>query len=211
MELDFCKMDSKRGFSEGDRHEVNACPLLARWSFSPQKNARVGKNMKAFRILAILVLLGGCAVSEKGGPARNEYDVALLATPLSGKELQSGAVIDAIENTPNALQNARFVISFRIDRVLIGELPKEKVGGRSRWDQAVEAAAEKKIMKFLTLDFKNPNEEIDKLWFRVAVQDPGATFGINDWHQPAQGRYKLYLKRMPKQTNSYVLVHCLPL
>ena len=161
--------------------------------------------------LGILILLAGCTASGKGAPARKEFDVAMIATPLSGKEMPSSSVIDAIENTPEALQQARYIISFRIDRVLIGELSKEKVGGPSRFDQAVDAAQEKKLLKILTLDFQNPNEEIDKRWFRIAVQDPGATFGINNWRQPAQGRYKLYLKRMPKQANSYVLVHCQPL
>lgn len=137
---------------------------------------------------------------------QDDFDVAVEAFPVLVKSLGSGTAVDAVENDPENRMRPQAIVSMRILRVFRGELGNLKISGPSRIEQMREAARERKILKLLTLDFENPEEETEREYLRIAVRNPIETFGIQNWDDPGDERFKLYLKRMPGRRDSYVLV-----
>ncbi len=106
------------------------------------------------------------------------------------------------EKTPG-----RYKVLFHIDKVVKGEFSKSKLGGPSALEQAKDAAKNKEILKLLTLDFSNPEDEVDKELLSVAVYDPETSFGINASDSPSKTKHKLYLKRMDEDADSFILIY----
>lgn len=136
----------------------------------------------------------------------SEFDLGVDAVAVRVKSLGSKTVIDAVENDPESRAHPQAVVSFRILRVFRGELGTMTVGGPSKYEQMKEAAQEREILKLVTLDFENPEEEVEQEWLKIAVRSPMETFGIREWDNPGGKEIKLYLKRLPERPDSYILV-----
>lgn len=157
-----------------------------------------------------IFLFSSCASLPDGAPRlryKKDYDVAIQAEAFLIKQMEPGRAVDAIE--PDLTGMPKHVVSFRIERILQGELPVETVGGPDKMEQARDALAEKNFFKILTLDFSNPDEKQPKEWLTVAVNDPKEIFGL-DPEAPTSGMpYKLYLKHRSGERN-YTLVQVRP-
>jgi len=139
-----------------------------------------------------------------------QADVVLEVIPLRARPMERGVSVDAVENDPSKRALAEAAVSFKIRRVLKGEWIKEKVGGPTRMEQAEKAMRQKDYKKLFTLNFSDPNQEIKREWFSIAVVDPGKTFGIDRWDAPEPVRLKVYFKRQPENNNSLVMIGVIP-
>ncbi|MCB9799708.1 MAG: hypothetical protein H6757_02980 [Candidatus Omnitrophica bacterium] len=139
---------------------------------------------------------------------RKSSDVILTAEPIKVTAIRVGQTIDAIEGSPEEIGLAQAVVLFRIERVLKGDFTKVKTGGASVTQQALQAIKQKEILKVLTLDFKDPDEIIQKEWLSIAVRDPEILFliPVRMWDSPRPEKFKLYLKRMPEDPSSYLFL-----
>ncbi len=63
-----------------------------------------------------------------------------------------------------------------------------------------------KILAGDQLKIKNPNEEVDKEFLRVAVKNPGETFGLTPGETLPFNRFKIYLKQIPKNPKTFLFV-----
>ena len=160
----------------------------------------------AFFILA--VVFSSCAqVSGKRTLfSSGDYDVVLEATPFKVKGVTSESVVDAVEEGLNEVGFDSAVVLFEINKVLVGEFTQVRAGGASRLQQMKDAAHDGDFWKIIKSDFTDPNELTEQKWISVAVRDPKKTFGFESWGTPTEKRYKLYLKHIPEQLNSYMLV-----
>lgn len=157
---------------------------------------------------AVSFSLSTAGAADDGIPVykESEFDVGVEAIAVRVKSLSPKTVIDAVENDPVNRANPQAVVSFRILRVFRGELGKMTVAGPSKYEQMKKAAQEREILKLVTLDFENPDEEVEQEYLKIAVRNPMETFGIRAWDDPGDAEIKLYLKRLPERPDSYVLV-----
>lgn len=165
------------------------------------------------RLLLVAVMLLVCPAARAGEAGdglpvykESEFDVGVEAVAVRVKSLGPKTIIDAVENDPVNRANPQAVVSFRILRVFRGELGKMTVGGPSKYEQMKAAAQEREILKLVTLDFENPDEEVEQEWLKIAVRNPMETFGIKEWDNPGDNEIKLYLKRLPERPDSYILI-----
>jgi hypothetical protein len=165
----------------------------------------VKRVLAAFLLLPIFFSGSPAEAAKIFGLGSKKYDVVLVGTPVSVRELQDYEGVDAIESTSEE-KTPRHVVSFKIERVLIGELAKETVGGLSKMDQAKKALDDKDFIKLGTLNFKDPHQEVEKEMFRVALHHAGETFGAAPGDPLPAHRLKLYLKRHPNQPKTFLLI-----
>ena len=161
-----------------------------------------------FMFVLSAVVLSSCAhlPQRKALLSSDHYDVILEATPFKVKGITSGSVVDVVEEGLDQVGFDSAVVSFKIEKVLRGEFTKVKFAGPSRFQQMKDAARDRDFWKIIKSDFSDPNELVDQKLISIAVQDPVKTFGFNSWSDPGNKRYKLYLQRVAKQANTYVLV-----
>jgi len=133
-------------------------------------------------------------------------NVVLDVTPIRVKPLKEGKGVDALEKPPEEMGPSAMIVVFRINRVLRGELATMKPLNLSLLDQAKDAANDKNILKLVTMDFKRPEEEIQKESFSMVVRDPYASFGIREGEESSKERYKISLARVRRSPDSYLLV-----
>jgi hypothetical protein len=161
------------------------------------------KKLFLFLIFSLLLQPPESPAAKIFGFGSKDYDVVLVASPVSIREVRPRESFDAIEETQEPPQH---IVSFKIERTLVGELAKEKRGGPSRIDQAREAAKKKEYLKLASLNFEDPDIEVEKEWFRIAVKNSGETFGVTPGGSIPGHRFKLYLKQVPKMPKTYFLV-----
>ncbi len=188
------------------KNQIATLPSVAR-------NDRNTTIMKKF-ILLFLVLCLSFSSSAHAlkifGKGSKEYDVVFKGTPISVQVMRPGESADAIEG--DLQDNApRHVAVFSIDRVLIGEFAKHKRGGASRMDQAGEAFKNKDLLNAFTLNFKNPEDMIDREKIRIAVKDAGATFGLTPGGDMVYFEHKIYLKRISEKPETFLFIKSVPI
>ena len=132
-------------------------------------------------------------------------DIILKGKAIGIKAIAPGTVVDAVEKNAEA-SHPTAVIQFKIDRVVKGEYTKFKEGGPAKLEQLNQALRDKNILKVATLDFTDPEKETEKGWFSVAVKDPQKTFGIDSWEKLPDSEYRIYLDRVEKRSDSYIMV-----
>jgi len=161
----------------------------------------------------LLILIAVCFTSCASNPpvAENMFlnisamrpDLAFKGTLVNIKPYEADSALDAIEGDPSIVGLPSAVAVFKIEDTLIGELPKEKVGGPSLKEQAAAAAGDRNILQLITMDFQDPDEEREFRWFYVGVRSPLESFGISDWNNFPQDRYKVYLVEESSGKNTY--------
>lgn len=154
-------------------------------------------------ILAVLLLSSSCAHRFAAG----DYDVVLEGIPMAVKAIDEKTVVDAIEEINGEIPPLNAVVSFGVQRVLVGEFTRVEPEGPSKLEQMKDAVDDRNILKLLTLDFSSPGEAHEKKWLSIAVADPQASFGLTAENEAAPGRYKIYLKREPGNPKSYRMVY----
>lgn len=164
--------------------------------------------MKKAALFISILAFSACATTDQLGWTHKNYDVAVLATPITLKPLTGRVTVDAVEQDAAKAANAQAVLVFKIDRVLQGEMPSVKAGGPSKVDQAQQAYRDKEYLKLLTMDFEDPDREIPKEWISVAVEDPAVSFGIEPGENLDESarQYRLYLKKEKNKERSFVFV-----
>ena len=155
---------------------------------------------------AIFMSLAGLLLSSCASLRPRPQELVILATPIDVEPLTIGRQVDALED-PEQSADLKTVVSFKIERVLKGDLPKIKRGGPSKWEQAQEHFQDKSFLKIVTADFEDPDALVDQKILSVAVQDPLVTFGIKTGQEDfGPHKYRLQLKTIPGKSESYVLV-----
>jgi len=167
-----------------------------------QKYARAAVLFLSAGILFPVLLWAEASPHE----LRKNADVVLDATPFLVKNFEIKSVVDAIESEPENAGIPKAVVEFKINRILKGDFTKVKTGGPSRFAQAKDAAHKHQFFKIAVMDFSNPDREVEKEWMNIAVRDPMASFGISDWENPGKGNFKIYLKRLPDDPASYIMI-----
>lgn len=130
----------------------------------------------------------------------------LEVTPISVKYFGIDSSVDAIEEGPEKISATSDVVLFKIEKCLRGEFTRVMTAGSSKMDQAQEAFKNQEYLKILIMDFQQNKEMTQKGWVSVAVNDIGRTFEMTDRAHPGDGRYRIYLNRVPQRTDSYVMV-----
>ena len=115
-------------------------------------------------------------------------------------------MIDAIEGDPSQIGETAAAVQFKIEDIVRGDFIQMKAGGLSKYQQVKHAAKKGKILKLLTLDFKDPDKLVDKPWMTVAVNNALKSFNILDWDNPGDQKFKLYFKKAADSRDSYLLV-----
>ena len=159
-----------------------------------------------FLVLAMVLSSCGHLSQRKALFSSGNFDVILEATPFKVKGITSESVVDVVEEGLDQVGFDSAVVSFKIDKVVRGEFTKVKFAGPSRFQQMKDAAHDRDFWKIIKSDFSDPNELVDQKLISIAVQDPVKTFGFASWSDTGNKRYKLYLQRVAKQANTYVLV-----
>lgn len=172
-------------------------------------------NQKIFKWLGLFFLSGVFFTSNLYavkifGFGDKDFDVSFVGTPISAHKLMPGEAVDAITKGVEPYSDMDVVV-FQINRVMIGEFPKIKRGGPSRFDQAQEALQEKRILDVVGLNFKDPNQEMDRETIRIAVEDAGQSFGITVGEPMQYFQHKIYLKQMSKKSKTYYFVKSTPI
>jgi len=134
------------------------------------------------------------------------YDVILVATPQWVKPLKPHSNIDVLEKTPEQMSSSAAIVVFHIDSMVKGEFEKRFHYNPSLKNQALDAVKKRQIWKILTANFLEEEEIIEKEWLRIAVDDPYQTFGLLYGEEPEEKKYRLYLKKMPGNGSSYILL-----
>ncbi len=169
------------------------------------------KKLRWVVLFSISLLISACASRpplvglEGEALKRKDYDVVLRVTPIKVKPLLMNTPVDAIEGGAENIQIFDKLVNFKVNDVLLGEYVMIKRGGASRFEQMKDLQQEKNFLKMLTLDYEDPNEEMMKPWISVAVKDPSERFGIENWENPQQVAYRLYLKRTKNEKDSFIL------
>lgn len=165
------------------------------------------KNIFLPLLIAIFWVTGTTEVSASKifGVGSKDYDVVLLGSPISAKEIQTKQRLDAIEGPAD---DSRQVVVIKIERVLIGELEQVKRGGPSQLDQAGNAIREKKFLGIF--ETKNPLDKIDRDLFSIAVKNSGETFGTSVGSIPPALKFKIYLKRLSDKPGTFVFIKAVP-
>lgn len=143
-------------------------------------------------------------------PAGEKYDVAIEGTVFKVMDAASAGSVDAIERETPERGPLVAVVSFKLNQVLNGELPKVKAGGASKLEQLTGAAKTNNFLKVLTMDVQDPEELIERKWFRVAVGRPSETFGVSSWENPEPRKFKIYLKEITERPGSYEMLQAIP-
>lgn len=172
------------------------------------------------QVLLLIVCLaqGAClnTNSPRQGPAKPLFgpapsaELILLVTPIRVKEFKIDSKVDAIDGALGKSAMPSNVVLFRIEGTLEGEFTKTRLAEPSALEQAVDAAKGMDILKIATADFKRPGGETSRGWISVAVGDIQKTFGMSSRENPGEVRYKLYLNRDTKRSDSYILVKVQP-
>ncbi len=166
-------------------------------------------KFKPVYILMLALFAASCAnprFQGGGRPQYSEYDLGFVGVPIYGQVMSRSTVVDAVEEKIESLEDARYVMTFKVNQVFKGEIPKIRRGGPSEFQQAKSAAKKGKIMQILTLDFRDPDDMIDRGWLNVAVMDPAETFDIPDWKNPEGRPYEIYLRKAHGVNDRFVLV-----
>ncbi len=169
-------------------------------------------GMKKLPLLGLVFLLSACAASDKLGWTHKNYDVAILASPITLRPLTGPVAVDAVEKGETDAEQAQAVIVFKIDRVTQGEMPLVKIGGPSKTDQMAEAYRNKEYLKLFTMDFEDPDRQVPKDWISIAVLDPEASFGIRpgDNLDESTRQYRIYLKKEKGRARNFIFVRAEP-
>jgi hypothetical protein len=135
-------------------------------------------------------------------------DVTLIAVPVRARSIKARGTINALEKPAAEMPPVWTAVVFRVERIVSGDFKVPKGQEVTLLDQMKDAAGDKKFLKLLTMDFERPPEDgADKGWLSMAVADSYASFGIREGEEPAgHQRYKLFLARVHKDPDSYILV-----
>lgn len=135
-------------------------------------------------------------------------DITLIAVPVRARSIKARGTINALEKPAAEMPPVWTAVIFRVERIVSGDFKVPKGQEVTLLDQMKDAAGDKKFLKFLTMDFERPPEEgTDKGWLSMAVGDSYGSFGIREGEEPAgHPRYKLFLARIHKDPDSYILV-----
>lgn len=166
------------------------------------------KTKFCFAFFLVTLVLSSCArLSESRALfSSGDYDVVLEATPFKVKGVTGESVVDAVEEGFDKAGLDSAVVLFKVEQVLVGKFTQVRAGGPSKFQQMKDAASDGDFWKIVKSDFVDPNELVEQKWISIAVTDPEKTFHFPTWGSPVDQSYKLYLKRMPDQANSYTLV-----
>lgn len=172
--------------------------------------------MKSFfkaSFLFFVLTLAAAASAEAGkflGLGSKDYDIAFIGLPVSVRTLGIQDTADAYEKSEDGTDPLHLV-TFKIERVLVGEFKKMRRGGPSRYDQMTEAMKNKEVLDVVGFNFKNPEDEIERDTLRIAVQDAGSTFGLLPGEPLAYFQHKIYLKRLSKKSETFLFLKSEPL
>ncbi|MBI3316730.1 MAG: hypothetical protein HYZ85_01825 [Candidatus Omnitrophica bacterium] len=137
-----------------------------------------------------------------------DYEVSLEVTPLKIVPIEEGSLADAIQGGPEDFAKIKKIIHFKIHKVLKGTLKPFVIEPPSKINQMKDAAGKKEFHRILTSDYDSTPTEIERQRFRVAVEDPQVSLGLNPYDFSEEERYRLYLKRRQKGEESFFLVYC---
>ena len=165
-------------------------------------------TVKRLLLIASLVFLNvSPGFAETGVVKPLRTDLILEVVPIKTRSILAGGKVDALEKSPSEMPPVWTAVVFRVNRVLMGSFKSVIIEEPPLREQMKTAVKEKKIWKFLTMDFKKTDEEgIPRKWLTLAVADPYASFGIKEGEPSPRQRYKLYLSLAHKNPDSYVLV-----
>ena len=130
----------------------------------------------------------------------------IVGKPVLMDAMEISTPIDAIQAGAAGVSDLSTYISFRIKKVKKGELPVSKRGGPSRFQQLKSHAANKRILKLLTLDIHDPDENKDKRWFRIGLSNPREIFGFTMFDKLPKKTYKLYFTEDISQPGFFTLI-----
>ncbi len=162
-------------------------------------------------LCAVPLCAGETAIDKVAAGGRSKplkANVTLIAVPVRAKSIKARGTINALEKPASEMPPAWTAVVFRVERVVRGEFKTPKDQEITLMDQMKDAAGDKNFLKLLTMDFERPPEDgTDKGWLSMAVVDPYASFGIRENEMASvRKRYKLFLARVHKDPDSYVLV-----
>jgi len=164
--------------------------------------------VKSFLLIVGLVFLNiASGLAETAVVKSLQTDLVLEVVPIKVRSILAGGKVDALEKPPSEMPPVWTAVVFRINQVLMGSFKNIIIEEPPLREQMKTAMKEKKIWKFLTMDFKKTDEEgIPQKWLTLAVADPYASFGMKEGDPSPRQRYKLYLSLVHKDPDSYVLV-----
>lgn len=135
-----------------------------------------------------------------------DADVVVSAVAQRIKLREADSRVDVLGLPEDQMILADSIVVFSIDRVLKGELAPIKMKNAPVSEQVGSAYKGKDYLRLLTFNFKRAEETVPRNTLRVAVNDPYKTFGLVSWDNPEAKKIKLYLKRIKKGEDTFLLI-----
>jgi len=165
--------------------------------------------MKKNLLVSVFLMFLCTAVSSCAAPREAVYtpnssaDLVLELVPIHVYSVDLGSSADAIENIPEQLDKITAIVLFRIDKIVEGELVREKNNaGIKEFSELAKNILTLKVKKVLN----GSEDDFAEKTFKIGVQDPLATFGISDWKEPQPNGFRVYLKKYKDWKQTYVML-----
>ena len=159
-------------------------------------------------LLAVFLIFSGCKSVASNAKAlvpdhEAPFDISMLATVLSVKELKEGSVSDAVFGKPEeTFDTPSALVVFKVERMIDGEFALRE-GGPNQTEQLGQAFKDRNPLAVFNL--QDPNLKTQKDILSVAAADP-RQFELSSWSELQNRRFKLFLKRDKLRDHTYYLV-----
>lgn len=141
------------------------------------------------------------AAAEDGPVLSTEKVLIAQGSPVSVKPLLPPAAADAVEDVPG-FRGLTKLISFKLTKIEQGHF--EPHAGNEAIAAQLKNLFKRKLGMNRTYDLHSRPEELAKLDFKVAAQDPPALLKIGP-EDYGKSVYRLYLKRYRQEETTFIL------
>ena len=174
--------------------------------------------MKVWYLGCLIFAIGMTSCAHKGtqtGEATSrrqfaEYDLVLDGIPRQVELIDVGSFSNAVEGDSGGLDRLEAIVAFRVVDVLKGEGSGEAGRRKSlpRFNPAhfISSLAKGNFEEVMKPSAVRVDQDIRSRWFRIAVKDPYESFGIASWDQPEPITHRIYLKQLPHEDDTYIMV-----
>jgi len=135
----------------------------------------------------------------------SEYDLILDGVPRHVQWIETGSFANAVEQA-NSLEDLDVIVAFRVVHVVKEDQPEENKLANLNVNRIVTSVSKLKWNDLLKRRKMDGGGDITKRWFRIAVKDPEAAFGITSWDPPERVTHRIYLKRHEEMKETYWMV-----
>jgi hypothetical protein len=178
------------------------------------------KKLRAHIFLFVLmsVVLSACISSRQSSKTildnqtLKEFDVVFDGVPKQVEFIGVGSFADAVERAGEGLDALESIVAFRVTEV--HKAPDKDTGksvtGKSlptfSFNKLFQSVGKGKVKDVFRRNSLQSNKTIGDRWFRIGVADPYETFGIEPVSEILPTKFRIYLKQVEGQEDTYIML-----